>query len=168
MKIRMIAAPHRGQRGILLIECIIYLGLFFVVVGLAFQLFYACWDNARSFRRNADQIIGTLNAGERWRDDVRSANAALRAEDSPAGLLLHIPQQRGEVVYRYSSGSIRRRGGTMADWTQILAGVKSSRMELDKRQLVTAWRWEVELTVHRSNTRMRPLFSFEAVPPRNN
>jgi hypothetical protein len=43
-------------------------------------------------------------------------------------------------------------------------GVKSSKIAHDPRQKVTAWRWEIELATRKKAVRVRPLFSFEAVP----
>jgi hypothetical protein len=168
MKINRTNFFSRRERGIMLIDCIVYCGLFFIVTGLAFELFYTCWDNAKAFRRNADEIVGTVKAGERWREDVRAATARLRVEYSPTGEVVRIPQPRGEVSYRFSDGALWRRSSAKGEWMEILAGVKSSRVEPDKRSQITAWRWEVELTPHRKDARMRPLFTFEAVAPHNN
>jgi hypothetical protein len=43
--------------------------------------------------------------------------------------------------------------------------VKNSKMEMDQRRQVTAWRWELELQSARKAARVRPLFTFEAVAP---
>jgi hypothetical protein len=37
-------------------------------------------------------------------------------------------------------------------------------MHADPRQHVRAWRWEVELAAYRKGARIRPLFTFVAVP----
>jgi hypothetical protein len=152
------------QTGILLIECIFYMGLFFLVTGIAFKLFYSCWDSTRAFRRNAEQIATTVRTGERWRADVRSATAPLRAEDSPEGEVLRIPHGGGEIDYRFSTGTLWRRAGGQSEWAQVLSGIKSCRMAPDRRQQSTAWRWELELAAHRKGARVVPLFTFEAVP----
>lgn len=158
--------PQRDEQGILLIECIVYIGVFFLILGIAFKLFYSCWDTARGFRRNTDEIVSTLKTGERWRADVRTATAPLHAEVSPTGSVLHIPQRSGEIGYLFSESALWRRTGTNLEWTRLLSGVKSSRMAPDQRQQVAAWRWEVELAAHGKETRVIPLFTFEAVPPR--
>ena len=158
--------PQRSEQGILLVECIVYIGIFFMVLGIAFKLFYTCWDNAKGLRRNTDEIVSTLKTGERWRADVRTATAPLHAEESPAGPVLHIPQRSGEIGYLFSEGALWRRTALNSEWTRLLSGVKSSRMATDQRQHVTAWRWEMELAVRRKETRTLPLFTFEAVPPR--
>jgi len=150
--------------GMLLVDCLVYLALFFVVMGLAFRVFYTCWDNSRDFRRMTDQIAGTLKTGERWREDIRNATAALRTEDSDTGQILRIPQKSGEVDYRFFDGAVWRRTGAGGEWAEALPRIKSSRMGADQRHEVMAWKWEVELATHRKGTHTIPLFTFEAVP----
>lgn len=157
-------ARRQTNQGIMLVECMVYVVLFFIILGVAFKIFYSCWDNAKAIRRNTDQIAATLKLGERWRQDVRSATAAPRATDSGNGIVLNIPQKHGGVEYRFGEASLWRRQNAGAEWTEVLAGVKSSRMEEDRRQAVTAWRWELELASKRKGTHVLPLFTFEAVP----
>jgi len=174
MKILTASSPPESRTsrrrivgGMMLVECIAYIGLFFLVMGVTFKLFYVCWDNSKSYRRSADAITAALNAGERWREDVRAASGPLRVDNPSGGEVLFIPEKSGEVAYRFSDGALWRRVGPDAGWIQALPRVKSSRMETDPRGRVTAWRWEVELTVHQKETRMLPLFTFEAVPQTN-
>jgi hypothetical protein len=152
------------QRGIMLVDCLVYIAVFFLILGVAFKFFYGCWDSAKAFRRNTDQVAATLKTGERWREDVRRATAAPRTEESLEGTVLRIAQKSGEVDYRFAETTLWRRNGDAGDWTPILLNVKSSRMEQDRREHVAAWRWEVELATKRKGARVVPLFTFEAVP----
>ena len=162
------ARSHRGAaRGIMLIECLVYIALLFVILEVAFKLFYSCWDNARDVRRYTDDIVSTLKIGERWRQDVRTANAPLRAEETEAGRVLRMPHATGEIDYRISGDGIWRRAGGESEWIPVVQKIKSSRMEVDQRQHVSAWRWEVELAVRRKDARVLPRFTFEAVPQNN-
>ena len=157
------ASRNRSTRGILLIECLVYMGALFAVLGVAYSVCFGFWDNAIRLRRNADDIAAALRTGERWRDDVRAASGPLRVENSPYGTLLHIPQKTREVVYLSHDGSILRwSDGT--PWVPLLTNVKSSEMREDRRRQVAAWRWEIELMARRKSVRLRPLFTFEAVP----
>lgn len=156
---------NQSDQGIMLVECLVYLALLFVFLGLTFSLFYTCWDDSRGLRRNADDIISTLNAGELWREDIRAATSALRVESSEKEQILHIPQKAGEVVYRFTDGLVQRKANDRGDWIQLLTRVKSSRMQLDKREQVKSWSWEVELKTFKKSPQTRPLFSFHAVPP---
>lgn len=155
---------RRHERAMLLIDCVMYVGLFFLITGIAFCVFYNCWDSSKHFRRNTDEISGTLKAGERWRADVRSAAAPLSAENTSDGPMLHILQKSSEIDYRFSGNALWRRAGAKAEWVEVLPKVKSSRMEADARKQITGWRWEVELQSQRKNARIVPLFTFEAVP----
>ena len=157
----------QSKQAMMLIECLLYIGMFFVILGVAFNIFYVCWDSAKALRRNTDQIAATVRIGERWRQDVRSATASLHAENSTDGVVLRIPEKSGEIAWKFSDGVLWRRKGANGTWTQTLAGVKSSRMESDRRGEVTAWRWEVELTTRRKGAKVVPLFTFEAVPNAN-
>jgi hypothetical protein len=157
----------RALLGIMLVECLVYISLFFIILGVAFKLFYSCWANAKGVRRHTDEIVATLKTGERWRQDVRTATAPLRTEDSAEGNVICIPHAGGEIDYRFSEDAIWRRNGRESEWTQVLSKIKSSRMTADQRQRVTAWRWDVELASRRAGARMHPLFSFEAVPQNN-
>jgi len=150
--------------GMSLVECLVYIGLFSTVTSLALNVFFTCWDNSRAFRRAADDLSLMLECGERWRNDVRTANGPLNIEDSPRGKILRIPIQNGEVNYVLFANSVWRRTGTSGDWVQVSPLLKSSKMEADVRRQITAWKWEVELVTRRKNASILPLFTFEAVP----
>ena len=160
----MSARGHHIRQGVMLIECVVYMGLMFMVLGLAFKAFYYCRDFSIGLRRNADDIVRALNVGERWRQDIRFATGRIRLEASGNEQVLHIPQTQGEVLYRLAGGELRRRADTDRPWIMLLPQVKSSRMQPDARAYVTSWRWELELMQSRKNARVRPLFSFQAVP----
>lgn len=161
---RTAGQAQRQATGMMLVECLLYIGLFFVVLAVAFKIFYSCWDNAKAIRRNTDQIAATLKLGERWRQDMRNATSTPQTINSADGFILSIPQKTGEIEYRFDKDALWRRTGATGEWTQVLAGVKASRMGTDRRQTVTAWRWELELTSKRKGTHVLPLFTFEAVP----
>ena len=145
-----------------LVECIVYMALFAVVAGLGFVSFFHCRDNAESLRRTADDIVITLKAGERWREDVRRAVAPLQFIEGAEQQVV-VPQKIDQVAYRFSKQAVWRRAGTNGSWVSLLPKVKQSRMERDARQHVTGWRWEVELKTRQPGARLRPLFTFEAV-----
>ncbi len=157
-----VPALPAGIRAFTIIECLVYIGLFAVLLGLGTVAFYRCFDNMKGLRRNADDITRALHAGEQWRADVRMANAEQQLEtgDEP---ILHLPNKQGEIVYRFSTGAVFRKTGS-GPWTCVLTNVKSSGIIFDVRTRVTAWCWELELKPTQKNVRMRPLFTFLAVP----
>lgn len=148
-----------------LIECLMYITLLALVMALGYTAMYRSMDASTGLRRNASDITQALNAGERWREDVRAATQTPRVEKiSNDEILLHIQQANAEVVYRFSSNSVTRRVGS-ADWAPALEHVSKSTFVSEPRQKVTAWKWEVELQPYRKSlTRLQPLFTFLAVP----
>jgi hypothetical protein len=147
----------------LMTEALVYIGVLFLLLGVGYAAMYRCVNNSIALRRNADDIARTLRAGEQWRADVRSATSPGRWETTDNGRILRLPGKRAEVAYRFSEGAVLRHVGS-APWLPLLTKVKSSKMEADPRQNVTAWRWELELEPQIKSGRVRPLFTFIAVP----
>lgn len=152
----MTRLPRRA--GFTLLEVMTYTAVVGIVVTVAWLTYYACWDHSLGVLRNADDIVRTLEAGERWRDDVRSATAAPRLADG----VLTIPRQGDAVRYRLDGESVQRQAGD-GDWEPHLLGVAASRMVLDEGEHTRSWRWEVELKTRRRKARIRPLFTFRTV-----
>jgi hypothetical protein len=157
----------RDNHAYLLIEALIYIAAVFVLLGAGYAAMYRCIDNSIALRRNVDDITSALHAGERWRADVRSATNRVRLENTAPGQLLHLQGASREVVYQFGTNGISRRLGT-GPWVRVLPNVKSSAMQPDPREHVTAWRWELELQPRTTGSvkpgRFRPLFTFIAVP----
>ena len=97
--------PHssisRGQApaGYLLIECLVYMSVIVVVIGLGFGAFYVCWDRSKALYYATDDINAALHAGERWRADIRSATGKIAVEATAEGERLRIPRGTGEIIY---------------------------------------------------------------------
>lgn len=159
------STQSRGHKAFTLLECLVYISMLIVIMALGYTAMYRSMDASTGLRRNASDITQALNAGERWRDDVRAAIQPIRVErTSDDETLLHIPQSNAEVVYRFASNSVSRRLGS-AEWAPALEHVSSSTFVSDSRQRVTAWKWEVEMQPYRKSlTRLRPLFTFLAAP----
>jgi hypothetical protein len=156
---------RREQQGYMIIEAAVYGFILLILLGVAYAAMYGCIDRSIALHRNADGFVSALRTGEHWRADVRGATNAIRVETEPPQF--HIPSAHGEILYRFETNAILRRAGSNP-WTVLLPSVKSSQMQPDARERVSAWRWELELLPVRkdnSNTnRIRPLFSFVAVP----
>lgn len=150
-----------------LIECLVYIALVMVLLGVAYAAMYRCLDSSIALRRNAEDIASALHAGERWRGDIRAATSQPRAEAIEDAQLLHLDTPRGPVTYRFGTNGVSRRVGEGA-WINLLPRVKASTMSADAREQVTAWRWELELrprtTGSMKPSHVRPLFTFIAVP----
>ena len=155
-----------GIRAFTIIECLVYIGLFAVLLGLGTVAFYRCFDNMKGLRRNADDITRAVHAGELWRHDIRAAARAIQINE--AGQTIRIPQRDREVFYWFADTQVFRKTGAEAPWLPLLSKVQSSQMTSDPHAHVTAWRWELELQISRKDTRLRPLFTFLAVPDLGN
>jgi hypothetical protein len=151
----------------MMVEALVYIGVVFVLLGIGYMAMYRCIDNSVALRRNADDIANALRAGERWRADVRAASSEIRLDAGAAGQILHLLTGRGEIDYRFATGAVFRRVGE-GSWVCLLPNVKASSMAAEPRQIVKAWRWELELQPQIKATvkpgRVLPLFTFLAVP----
>lgn len=148
------------EPGMLLIECLVYMALLVVILNLAYAAYYRCDENSKRLNNHVDDVIRALQAGERWRDDIRAALAVTPSEHS-----LRLALSNATVDYVFDGDAVWRRANAGAPLARFLPRVKSSRMEKDARREVTAWRWQVELLTRGAPERCRPFFTFEAVPP---
>jgi Tfp pilus assembly protein PilV len=152
----------RHARGITLIECLVYIGFSMVLLGAGLLAFSHNLDNTKNLRRNVDDISRTLHAGEQWRMDIRAATAPIQVDASAQ--TVRIPTRTSEVSYRFAESQVWRKANRDAEWSSLLPKVKQSEMLLDSRTHVQACRWELELQTQVKNVRVRPLFTFLAVP----
>jgi len=158
--------PHpkrpRRREGILLIECLVYLGVFFILIGLGFATFYVMWNNSTAMHRTADNVSAVLRAGEMWRADVRSATGTIHVQETPDGRWMKIPHGKAEIVYRFTGDEIWRKNGA-SPWNLALSRVKTSEMNPETRNRVAAWSWELGIDPRGTGRKLPWLFSFEAV-----
>ena len=157
----------RTAAAYLLVECLVYIGVVFLLLGAGYVALDRCITTSELLRRSADDITSVIHAGERWRADVRIATENVRLVNTNGEQLLYLAGPRGTREYRFADDSIFRRVDQGA-WSRTIANVRSSTMESDARGNVTAWRWELELQPRLKGPakagRVRPLFTFMAVP----
>jgi hypothetical protein len=151
-----------ASAGYLLIECLVYIGIFAVLLGISYGALYVCWDYSKALHYATDDINAALHAGERWRADIRNATGKITVETGPEGDVLQIPCGTSEVLYRFNAGEIRRQVASSDFSELLLPTVKASQMVMDARGPVGAWRWELELKSRRKEARLPLLFTFEA------
>jgi prepilin-type N-terminal cleavage/methylation domain-containing protein len=156
--------PKAAARGFTLIECLVYMVVLAIVLGLASAAFYRCWDDNKAITHNGNDIVRTLKVGETWREDMRAATGPIQVTTTNSEQEMRIPRGNKQLIYSFANGEVRKQTDANRPWLVVLPKVKSSQMQIDKRQNVTAWRWEVELEATRKKTHTRPLFTFEAVP----
>jgi len=159
--------PNRclQQKAYLLTEALVYIGLVFVLLGVAYAGLYRFIDNSVLLQRYSEDISRAMHAGERWRADIRSASVGIRLEPNPDGDILHLRTSRGEIDYTVRPGAVLRRVDS-GSWVSVLNNVQASSMQADALPNVTAWRWELELRPQTKGAikpgRVRPLFTFLA------
>ena len=162
MKLPRTISRGRRQAGILLTECLVYIAVFAILLGIGTAAFYFCWDHTRAVIFAADDIEAALRAGEHWRADVRAATGKISVESTAPGEVVRIPQSGKEIVYRFESGEMHREIPALNNSQLLLPKVKSSEMKPETRGSVTAWRWELELKPRRRETQLPLRFTFEA------
>ena len=153
-----------SRHGVLLIECIVYISVLVILLGIGFATFYMMWNNSLGMQRMAGDVSAVLRAGEGWRADIRSATGAVRTETSGGEILLKIPRGKTEVVYRLAGDELWRQARA-GQWTLVLSHVTTSSMEREAREGIAAWQWNLALDPHGTGRKKPLLFSFEAVAP---
>jgi hypothetical protein len=164
MKLRQKKPAARVEAGILLIECLVYMAVFFILLGIALTAFYICWDRSETLLYTTDSVESALRAGERWRVDVRGATRKISVETGRDGEFLRIPRGRDEISYSFHDGTVRRKLASQ-DFSELLSiKIKSSQMETEMRNQTVVCRWELELKPPPKDAHLPLLFTFEAVP----
>lgn len=159
---RFTEAPlHRSRMGYSLIEMLVYLSVFAIIAGLSFTAYLQCQRNSAALRRNSEDIARALQAGERWRADVR-ASATPKLVTRSGNDELHLTGSHGEIVYVFQDSAVWRKAD--GHRVRFLDRVKTSRMIQDRGARVTSLRWEIELGAVSKEVRVKPMFTFQAVP----
>jgi hypothetical protein len=154
---------HQPSKAFLIIECLVYIGVFFILLGVGFAALYRCMENSVGLRRSANDISVAVHAGERWRADLRTATAPVRKEVQGQETWLYVPQTNGELLYRFADRALYRRVGS-GPWSCVLTNIAASSVQPEPRENVVAWRWELELQHRERTSAIRPLFTFLSVP----
>jgi hypothetical protein len=162
MKLPLAISRPRRAAGILLVQCVTYIAVFAILMGVAFGAFYLCWNHSKAMLYATDDIGAALRAGERWRADVRAATGKIAVESTASGETVRIPAAGREIIYRFASGEVRRKISTLENSQLLLQKVNTSQMRTEDRAGVTAWRWELVLNERRPETQLALMFTFEA------
>ena len=162
MKLPQTISRARGTSGMFLLECLVYISVFAILLGGATTAFYFCWDHSDALIYTSNDIASSLHVGERWRADVRAATGKITVETNATGEVARIPEGARTISYRFESGEVRRQISASGNPQLLLANVRASKMEMDARGGVRAWRWELELFPCRKETHLPLMFTFEA------
>lgn len=155
----------RSQAGFSLIECLVYLGLFAVLLLCATRFLNVVFDHNKAVAKANAYTVSALDAAKHWR------RAIANAKDDPELIrgdqfdVIKIDQAGGgQVRYRVNGTRLERSEGT--EWVPIIRRVASSIMVPDQREHVRAWRWELALETKSRFLGDPVRFSFVAVPGR--
>jgi hypothetical protein len=161
---KVYAAISKSPRlaGIMLVECVTYIAIFAILMGIGMAAFYLVWDQSKAMIYATDDIGAALRAGERWRADVRNATGKILVEQSATNEMVRIPGPEKEIIYRFESGEVRREIPARQISEVVLPKVNGSQMTGEIRGGVTAWRWELDVFVRRPETHLPLLFTFQA------
>ena len=155
--------PHAyGCRGLSLLELMVYISVFIVILGISYASLYRTTDTTKHLGRNAHDISRALRAGERWRQDVRSATGAIELDRSASSVAIKIPTKDGVIRYTFRDGVCWRESQGRSDPEKFVDRVRDSQFISEKRSSLSCWRWELELEPSRTHASMKPLFTFIA------
>lgn len=150
--------------GFLLGEALIYIALLTLISGFAFAAFFKGLSISQDLKRNTNGIARTLQTGEQWRSDIRTASGPLVLVREEGAVALEIPGEHGVTVYLFHNRGVWRRSGG-GRWREVLPQVKISEMKREQRKHAVCWSWDIELMTRKQLVRVPPLFSFRAVEP---
>ena len=150
------------RRAVSLVEALTYVGVLAVVIFVSSKTVGSGSRQASVMRFQSEDMSAALHAGERWRSDIRAAITAPKLGEGPSTIQMETSE--GLVNYNFDGQRLLRRVGNAEPRELIRGQVETSRMILDQRKGVMAWRWELELKRRNPRSQMRPLFTFLAVP----
>ena len=153
----------RSKAGVSLIECLVYIGLFAVLLTCATRFFSVVYDHNKAAASAASYTIAALDAAKQWRRDIANAIGEPKLIRDDHFDVIQIDQATGEQVrYRVNGNRLERHNSK--EWVPIIRRVASSIMLPDQREHVRAWRWELAMET-KSRFLGNPVrFSFTAVP----
>ena len=153
----------RSEAGVSLIECLVYIGLFAVLLNCATRFFSVVYHHNKAATKAASYTIAALDAARHWRRDIANAKGEPKLIRGDHFDVIRIDQANGEQVsYRVNGTRLERHNSK--EWVPIIRRVASSIMLPDQREHVRAWRWELAMETKSRFLGDPVRFSFTAVP----
>lgn len=150
-----------------IVEMLVYIVVVLALLAVGYTAVYRATDYSVALKRSSEDIAAALQAGEKWRADVRLASHAVRVEADGTSATMDLGGSK-RIVWRFADEAIFRQEGASGP-VRMLQPVKATRFCVDRLEHTTALRWEMELKPRSKGTvrpgRIRPLFTFTAVPP---
>ena len=153
----------RSEAGVSLIECLVYIGLFAVLLTCATRFFSVVYHHNKAAASAASYTIAALDAAKHWRRDIANAKGEPKLIRGDRFDVIRIDQANGEQIsYRVNGTRLERNKGD--EWIPIIRRLASSIMLPDQREHVRAWRWELAMETKSRFLGDPVRFSFTAVP----
>ena len=134
----------RSEAGVSLIECLVYIGLFTVLLLCGSRFFTVVYQHNKAVAKAAGYTSAALDAARHWRRDIANAKGEPKLIRGERFDVIRIDQANGErVSYRVNGTRLERHNGD--EWVPIIRRVASSIMLPDQREHVRAWRWELAM-----------------------
>lgn len=160
---KLLSHSTRSKAGVSLIECLVYIGLFAVLLTCATRFFSVVYDHNKAAASAASYTIAALDAAKHWRRDIANAIGEPKLIRDDHFDVIQIDQATGEQVrYRVNGNRLERHNSQ--EWVPIIRRVASSIMLPDQREHVRAWRWELAMETKSRFLGDPVRFSFTAVP----
>src|SRR3954471_10463361 len=104
---RTVRVPLATRRsgGYLMNEMLVYIGVVFMILGVGYAAVYRCIDRAVVLRRNANDIVSALHAGELWRADCRAATAVTAAGGGQGSQMVRVTGSGRSVEYCFTNSA---------------------------------------------------------------
>ena len=153
----------RSEAGVSIIECMVYIGLFAVLLLCGSRFFTVVYQHNKAVAKAAGYTSAALDAARHWRRDIANAKGEPKLIRGERFDVIQIDQANGErVSYRVNGTRLERNKGD--EWIPIIRRVASSIMMPDQREHVRAWRWELAMETKSRFLGDPVRFSFTAVP----
>ena len=161
MKLRV--QRTRSESGVSLIECLVYIGLFAVLLLCGSRFFTVVYQHNKAVAKAAGYTSAALDAARHWRRDIANAKGEPELIRGERFDVIRIDQASGgQVSYRVNGTRLERHNSK--EWVPIIRRVASSIMLPDQREYVRAWRWELAMETKSRFLGDPVRFSFTAVP----
>ena len=153
----------RSEAGVSLIECMVYIGLFAVLLLCGSRFFTVVYQHNKAVAKAAGYTSAALDAARHWRRDIANAKGEPKLIRGDHFDVIRIDQANGErASYRVNGTRLERHNSK--EWVPIIRRVASSIMLPDQREHVRAWRWELAMETKSRFLGDPVRFSFAAVP----
>lgn len=160
MNLASVSSPRRhGERGLMLLEMLVYIAVFAVILTLAWTSFARVFTVTTGFRRAGDRVAALTRGGERWREDMRRA-VVLETNGTSS---LRLKLTGGEMVYAIEEGRLIRTDPTTGQKDVLAEGLAGAEFIREPAEGIAAWRLQARIQSRQKQERVLADFRFFAV-----